>query len=98
MSVMSVRLKEEEVKILKTLAKEEHKEKSSVARELMLDGLKYKMMIAYKEGRVSISRLSRTLELNLSETIDFLASLGLSAPISYDDYLAGIEIARKAIR
>jgi len=98
MSVMSVRLNEKEVKILRTLAKEEHKEKSSVARELMLDGIKYKMMVAYKEGQVSISRLSRALELNLSETIDFLSSFGLETSIHYDDYLSGIETARKVIR
>ena len=48
MPVMSVRLSEQELKRLKTLAKEEDKEKSSVARELLMDGLKYKMLLAYK--------------------------------------------------
>ena len=41
MPVMSIRLSEKELKRLRTLAKEEDKEKSSLARELLKDGLKY---------------------------------------------------------
>ena len=46
MPVMSIRLNEKELKRLKTLA-EEDKEKSSLARELLANGLKYKMLLAY---------------------------------------------------
>jgi len=98
MPVMSVRLSEQEMRRLKTLAKEEAKEKSSVARELLIDGLKYKMLLAYKEGKVSLARLSKTLGTSLSEAIDLLSSFGLQSPISYDDYLQGVDTARKAIR
>ncbi len=35
--------------------------------------------------------------MTLSEAVDFLASFGLQAPINYDDYLQGIETARKSI-
>jgi len=98
MPVMSIRLSEQELKRLKTLAKEEEKENSSVARELLMDGLKYKMLLAYKEGKVSLAKLSKTLGISLSEAIDLLALFGLQSPISYDDYLQGVETARKAIR
>ncbi len=98
MPVMSVRLSEQELKRLKTLAKEQNKEKSSVARELLMDGLKYKMLLAYKEGKVSLSKLSKNLGMSLSEAIDLLSLFGLQSPISYDDYLQGAETARKAIR
>jgi len=98
MPVMSVRLSEQELKRLKTLAKEEDKEKSSVARELLMDGLKYKMLLAYKEGKVSLAKLSKSLGMSLSEAIDLLSSFGLPSPISYDDYLKGVDTARKAIR
>ncbi len=47
MPVMSVRLTEQELKRLKTLAAEEKREQSSVARELLMDGLKYKMLVGY---------------------------------------------------
>jgi predicted HTH domain antitoxin len=98
MPVMSVRLTEQELKRLKTLAAEEKKEQSSVARELLMDGLKYKMLVAYKDGKVSLSKLSKILGISLSEAIDLLSSFGLQSPITYDDYLQGIETARKAIR
>lgn len=95
---MSVRLSEQELKRLKALAKEENKERSSLARELLMDGLRYKMLLGYKEGNVSLARLGKTLGISLSEAIDLLSSFGLESPVNYDDYLKGIEIARKAIR
>ena len=39
----------------------------------------------------TLSELSRTLGMSLSEALDFLASFGLECPISYDDYLAGVK-------
>jgi len=98
MPVMSIRLSEQEMKRLQALADEEDKEKSSVARELLMDGLKYKMLLGYKEGRVSLAKLSKTLGMSLSEVIDLLSSFGLLSPISYDEYLQAIATARKAIR
>lgn len=97
MAVMSVRLSVDEERQLKAMATEEDKEKSTVARELMMDGLKFKMLLAYKEGKTSLSKLSKTLNMSLSEAIDFLASFGLEAPVNYDDYLAGADTARKVI-
>ena len=97
MPVMSLRLSEQEFKRLSAVAAEETKEKSSVARELLMDGLKYKMLLAYREGKASLSRLSRTLGMSVSEAVDFLAAFGLQAPISYDDYLKGLKTARKAV-
>ena len=98
MPVMSIRLSEQEMKRLQTLADEEDKEKSSVARELLMDGLKYKMLLGYKECRVSLAKLSKTLGMSLSEVIDLLSSFGLQSPITYDEYLQGMATARKAIR
>ena len=63
----------------------------------MMDGLKFKMLLAYREGKASLSKLGITLGMSLSETIDFLAMFGIEAPISYDDHLAGLEAARKAV-
>ena len=93
MPVMSVRLSEKELKLIQALAKEEAKEKSSEARELMLDGIKYKMLLVYKQGRVSLGTLAEKLGFSLSEALDLLAFLGIPAPISYDDYLQGLDTA-----
>ena len=95
MPVMSVRLSDKEVKLIQALAQEEDKEKSSEARELMLDGIKYKMLLGYKQGKVSLGMLAKKLGMSLSDALDLLASLGIPAPISYDDYLQGLETARK---
>ena len=97
MPVMSLRLSDQEFRRLSAVAAEETKEKSSVARELLMDGLKYKLLLAYKEGKASLATLSRTLGMSVSEAVDFLAAFGLHTPISYDDYLRGLETARKAI-
>ncbi len=95
MPVMSVRLSDKEVKLIQALAQEEDKEKSSEARELMLDGIKYKMLLGYKQGKVSLGMLSKKLGMPLSDALDLLASLGIPAPITYDDYLQGLQTARK---
>jgi len=95
MPVMSVRLSDKEVKLIQTLAHEEDKEKSSEARELMLDGIKYKMLLGYKQGKVSLGMLAEKLGIPLSDALDLLASLGIPTPISFDDYLQGLETARK---
>ena len=97
MPVMSVRLSNHEFSLLRTLASTERQERSSIVRELLLDGLKYKMLLGYREGKVSLAKLSKTLGLNVSEAIDLLAEFGLESPLSYDDYLQGIPTARKAV-
>ena len=89
MPIMSVRLSLQEAKRVCDLATQEDKEKSSEARELMMDGIKFKMLLAYKQGKISVGVLAKKLELTLSEAVDFLASLGISSPIRYDDYLQG---------
>ena len=95
MPVMSVRLSEKELKLIQAMALEDDKEKSSEARELMLDGIKYKLLVGYKQGKVSLGTLAHKLGMSLSEALDLLASLGVPAPISYDDYLQGLKTARK---
>jgi predicted HTH domain antitoxin len=94
MPVMSIRLSEKELKLIQGLAREEDKEKSSEARELILDGIKYKMLVGYRQGKVSLGTLAKRLGISLSETLDLLASLGIPAPITFDDYLQGSAAAR----
>jgi hypothetical protein len=98
MPVMSVRLSEEEFRRLRAVAEQEDKEKSSLARELLMNGLSYKMLLGYKEGKISLSTLSKGLGMSFSETLDFLAVFGLQAPLSYDDYLQGLQTARRVVR
>lgn len=66
-----------------------------MSRELMLDDLKFQMLLAYREGNASIWTLSQTLGMCLSETIDFLALFGIPVPISCDDHMQALETARR---
>jgi len=51
----------------------------------------YRTIKHYKEGKLSLERISKQLNLSISETIDMLADFGVEAPIDYDDYLRGYE-------
>jgi predicted HTH domain antitoxin len=96
MSVISLRLKETEFRKLNELSKEEHKDKSTVARELIQEGWNFLMIRQYQQGKLSLGTLALKLDLSLSETIDVLSDLGIQAPIEYEDYLKGLAVFRDA--
>jgi len=91
MSVISLRLKDREIKRINELSRMEHKDKSTVARELIDYGWEFLMIKHYREGKLSLSALAEKLELSVSETIDVLYEFGVESPIDYDDYLKGFE-------
>ena len=76
-------------RVIATLAKEEGKEKSSEARELIRDGVKFKRVVADRRGKVSLGTLAHQMGVSVSDAVDILAELGVAAPIGYDDYLEG---------
>ena len=92
MSVISLRLKEKELKRINELSEMIQKDKSTVARELIDYGWDYFMIKLYREGKLSLSTLAIKLELSVSETIDLLAEFGVTSPIEHDDYLKGFEV------
>ena len=91
MSVISLRLKDREIKRINELSKMGHKDKSTVARELIDYGWEFLMIKLYREGKMSLSTLASKLELSVSETIDLLSEFGVESPIDYDDYLKGFD-------
>lgn len=95
MTVISVRLKERDMERLGELSLAEHKDKSTVARELLEYGWEFLMLRHYKEGKLSIEGLARKLNVSISEVIDMLSELGIEAPIEYEDYLKGFEAFRQ---
>jgi len=60
-------------------------------------GLTYLMIRLYREGRLSLEKVARKLDLSISETIDLLSEFGTRAPIDYDDYLKGYEVMKEAL-
>jgi predicted HTH domain antitoxin len=92
MSVISLRLKDRELKRINELYRMVNKDKSTVARELIEYGWEFLMVKLYREGKMSLGTLSSKLELSISETIDLLAEFGVESPIDYEDYLKGFDV------
>lgn len=92
MGVISLRLKNSELKHIDDLSSQEHKDRSSVARELIQQGWQFLMIKQYRDGRLSLEGLAKKLDISLAETIDLLADFGIEAPIEYEDYLKGFEV------
>ena len=92
MGVISLRLKDRDLERLDELSKALHKDKSTMARELLEYGWDFLMLEYYKEGKLSLSALAKKLDLSISEAIDLLKERGIEAPIGFDDYLKGFEV------
>ncbi len=91
MSVISLRLKDRDIKRINELSEMGHKDKSAVARELIEYGWEFMMIKLYREGKMSLGTLADKLDLSVSEAIDLLSEFGVESPIDYDDYLKGFE-------
>ncbi len=89
MQVVTLRLKERELEFINELAKKEKEDKSYAARKLIDYGWIYFILREYKHGRISLGRSAKQLNLTISEMIELLAELGISSPITYEDYLQG---------
>ena len=92
MGVISLRLKDRDLERLDELSKALHKDKSTMARELLEYGWDFLMLEYYKEGKLSLSGLAKKLDVPISEAIDLLKERGIEAPIGFDDYLKGFEV------
>lgn len=92
MSVISLRLKDKELKRISELSKLEGKDKSSVARELLEYGWDFLMIRLYKDGKLSLENFAKKMDMSVTESIDFLSEHGISAPIEFDDYLQGFKV------
>jgi len=97
MNVMSLRLEKREMELIEEMAKKEGKDKSTITRQLIGYGLTYLMLRLYREGRLSLEKVAKELDLSVSETIDLLSEFGIKAPIDYDDYLKGYEVLKEAL-
>lgn len=44
---------------------------------------------SYKEGKISLGKAAKQLDLTISEMIELLADFGIPSPVNYDEYLEG---------
>lgn len=87
--VITLRLKEKELGFIEELSKKENGDRSYAARKLIDYGWIYFILKNYKEGKMSIGKAAKELNLTITEMIELLADLGIKSPISYEDYLEG---------
>ena len=90
-----MRLKDRDLERLEELSKIEHKDKSTIARELLEYGWEFLMFKHYREGKLSLEGLAKKLDISISEVIDHLAELGIESPIGFEDYLKGFEVFKE---
>jgi hypothetical protein len=93
-NVLSVRLDERAMSRLRERARKEGRELSTVARDLIDEGLVLSAMREYREGKLSLGLLASRLGLSVSEALDSLAEIGVVSPVAYDEYLESTETAR----
>lgn len=96
MGVISLRLEERALERLEELSRATHKDKSTMARELLEYRGDFLMLKYYKEGKLSLAGLAKKLDISISEAIDLLKELGIEAPIGFEDYLKGFEVFDQA--
>ena len=95
MTVMSLRLSDRELQMIREVSRSESKERSQVVRELLAEGWMFHMFRLYREGKLSLGRLTKALGKSMSETIDLLSEFGQTASIDYEDYLQGFKALKK---
>ncbi len=92
MGVISLRLENSELRRIDDLSSQEHKGRSTIARELIQQGLQFRMIKQYREGKLSLGILAKSLDVSIGEAIDMLAEFGIESPVEYEDYLKGLDV------
>lgn len=96
-NVMTVRLSQEDLKIIKEISKKEKKDKSTTVRELVELGKIHFAIFQYKENKISLGKAAEIAGLSLSELIDLLAELRIKSNLELEDYLQGQKLAQKIL-
>ena len=88
-SVMTIRLREEDIKILKEISSKEKIDKSAAVRKLIGLGKVYFAISKYRDGKISIGKAVEIAGISMSEMIDILSKLGVKSKLEIIDYLEG---------
>ena len=100
--VVSVRLENELLKYAEQRAKEEKIPKSAVIRKLLALGVEYERLKRgielYRDKRASLGKAAEIAGIPISQMMDWLVRFGVKSNITLQDYRAGLEYARKALK
>lgn len=89
--VMSIRLPEEDLKLVNELAQDEDMEKSAAVRQLIRSGRIYLAITKYQEGKISLGRAAGMAYMSLSNFMELLSNLGIESKIERNDYIEGLK-------
>ena len=89
MKTTSFRLDEKDLERIEKLAREEGEDKSQSVRDLLDYGWEYLKIRQYRNGELSLSRLSQELDKPISAVINLLADLGVQSPLEKDEVMEG---------
>ncbi len=95
--VVTVRLPNEDIKLIEKVSKEEKKDKSAAIRELIELGRIYSAILKYKEGGISIGKCAEIAGMKLSPMMDLLAELRIESKLDVMDYLEGKKGSKKIL-
>ena len=90
MKVKSIRIPDDIDQAINYVSQLEKIEKTQSLRKLAKIGFEYYVAKSYKEGRITLRDAADLLKLNLSETIDLLAEMGVKGNIRAADVYASL--------
>ena len=93
--LMTVRVDENEYKLIEELTKIEKEEKSRVVREMLALGRLMFSIQKYQKGKFSLGKSAKISGISISEFMDVLSKFGIESRITYSDYLEGLQNLKK---
>jgi len=90
MQVKSIRIPDDIDQAINYVSQLEKIEKTQSLRKLAKIGFECYVTKSYKEGKITLRDASDLLKLNLSETIDLLAEMGVKGNIRASDVYASL--------
>ena len=96
-NVMTVRLPNEDLKIIEEISLKERKDKSTTIRDLVELGKIYFAIIQYRENKISIGKAAEIAGLTISEMMELLSKLGIENNLDLADYLESQKFAEEIL-
>lgn len=91
MKVKSIRLPEDISKAIEYVSQSEKLEKTQSLRKLARMGFEFYTAKSYERGKLSLREAAELLNLNLSETIDLFAEMGVKGNIRAKDVIENLK-------
>jgi predicted HTH domain antitoxin len=80
--------------ILDQRAREEHIDRISVLRQMLLEGAECYLVYQYSNGKITKGRLAELLDLDIYEVNELLEKYHIKSSISYERFTRGIKYER----